>query len=101
MVTTAAWFAEPFLTAAQVPASAFHAHEAASLGVSFGSSLLGATQRGSISPIRGRSPLDTAWMPSGPPPNAASIRQNLAPGDGSRHRKVGATISGGKTDPSS
>ena len=99
MVTVAGRLTERFLMAAQVWASGFQVHAAASCGVSVGSLLLSDTQRGSISPMRIRSPRDTARMPGKPSPNVMSIRQNLAPAAASRHRKVGAVISGGKTDP--
>src|SRR5208283_99588 len=99
MVTVAARFTERFLMAVQVWASGFQVHEAACCGVSAGSLLFSVTQRGSISPMCIRSPRDTARMPGKPSPKVMLIRQNLAPAEASRHRKVGATISGGKIDP--
>src|SRR5271157_118408 len=99
MVTVAGRLMERILIAAQVWASGFQVHEAACCGVSVGSLLFSVTQRGSISPMRIRSPRDTARMPGKPSAKAMAIRQNLAPGEASRHRKAGATISGGKMEP--
>src|ERR1017187_1814853 len=89
-----------FLIAAQVAESGFHVWAAACCGVRLGGRLLGETQRGSISPMRIRSPLAATWMPAEPSANDTSIRQETAPGAGSRQRNVGAAMSGGKIDPS-
>src|ERR1035438_3761076 len=99
MVTVAGRFTECFLMAAQVSVSGFQTQEAASRGVNLGGSLLSDTQRGSISPMRSRSPRDNARTPAELSPNVTSMRHNLAPAEASRHTKVGAVISGGKTDP--
>src|SRR5271157_4694941 len=98
MVRVAGRLTERFLMAAQVSASGFQVQDAASWGVSLGGSLLSAIQRGSISPMRGRCPLDTAWRAAEPSANATSMRQKRAAGAASRHMNVGATMSGGKMD---
>src|ERR1039457_6909749 len=99
MATVAGPATDCFLMAAQAPGSGVHVWAAACCGVRLGGRLLGETQRGSISPMRIRSPLDATWMPAEPSANDTSIRQETAPGAGSRQRNVGAAISGGKIDP--
>src|ERR1017187_2192877 len=86
-----------FLIAAQVAESGFHVWAAACCGVRLGGRLLGETHRRSIYPICLRSHLDVTWMPGESSANDTSIRHETAPGAGSRQRKVGAAISGGKT----
>src|SRR5215471_6440081 len=100
MVTVAARRFARLLIAAQVSASGVHVWAADCCGVSLGDSLVGDTQRGSISPMRILSPGELIWIPADPSPNSTSIRQAVLFGSGSRHRKVGAVISGGKIDPS-
>src|ERR1017187_12458 len=100
MVTVAAPATDIFLIAAQVAGSGIQVWAAACCGVRLGARLLGETQRGSISPMRIRSPLAATWMAAEPSANDTSIRQETAPGAGSRQRNVGAAMSGGKTDPS-
>ena len=73
---------------------------AACSGVSLGSSFVLAMHRGSISPMRGRSPRDSACTPADPSANATSIRHTAAVSAASCQKKVGAMISGGKIDPS-
>ena len=100
MVTVAAAETEFFLIAAQAAGSGNQVRASACCGVRLGGRLVGETQRGSISPICIRSPLAATRMAAEPLANATSICQETAPGAGSRQRKVGAAMSGGKTDPS-
>ena len=87
--------------AVQVAASGIQVCAAACCGVSSGGLLVSATERGSISPMRRRSPFDSTRTWFEPSPKATSIRHRFAPAAGSRQRNVGAMISGGKIDPSS
>src|SRR5271157_1966184 len=66
MVTVAAPATECFLMAAQVAGSGIQVWAAACWGVRAGGLLVGATQRGSISPMRIRSPLAVACMVAEP-----------------------------------
>src|ERR1039458_2353190 len=100
MATVAAPATDCFLIAAQVAGSGTQVWAAACCGVRLGGRLLGETQRGSISPMRIRSPLAATWVAPEPFANDTSIRQETAPGAGSRQRNVGAAMSGGKIDPS-
>ncbi len=100
MVTVAAPATECFLIAAQVAGSGIQVRAAACCGVSLGGRFVGATQRGSISPMCIRSPFAATWMAAEPSANDTSICQETAPGAGSRQRNVGAAMSGGKIDPS-
>ena len=60
MLTVAALATEFRLMACQVAGSGVQVCAAARLGVSRGGSFVGATQSGSILPMRGRSPLEVA-----------------------------------------
>src|ERR1017187_9090174 len=100
MVTVAAPATDCFLIAVQVAGAGIQVWPSACCGVRLGGRLGGETQRESISPMCIRSPLAATWMAAEPSANDTSIRQETAPGAGSRQRNVGAAISGGKTDPS-
>ena len=89
-----------FLIAAQTAASGVHVCAEACSGVSFGSSLVAETQRGSMAPTLRRSPLDSTWISGARPPKETSMRQVVARVDASRNRNVGGVISGGKIEPS-
>ena len=74
MVTVAACPLDRLLIAVQVPASGVHVRAAACCGDSLGGWLVGDTQRGSISPMRIRSPCEFTWIAADPSPNSTSIR---------------------------
>ena len=99
MVTVGRVPAECFLMTAQVSASGFQVCAAACWGVSFRQWLVAATHRGSISPIRIRSPAEFHVDGGEPSPNATSMRHRAALAAASRQRNVGGAISGGKMDP--
>src|SRR6478609_3062694 len=88
-----------FSIAAQVVASGYQVCAAACSGVSPGSLLLEEMQRGSISPMRMRSPFDSMWMGGELVPKSTSMRHESAAGAGSRHINVGGAMSGGNTEP--
>src|ERR1039458_3045530 len=88
-----------FLMTAQSAGLGSQVWAAACCGVRVGSLLVVETQRWSISPMRMRSPLEVTWRAGEPSANDTSMRQETAPGAGSRQRKVGAAMSGGKIDP--
>ena len=56
-------------------------------------------QRGSISPIRIKSPLELTWRDSEPSAKLTSMRHVRADAFESRHKKVGGMMSGGKMEP--
>ena len=101
MVTLAGCSTECFLISLQTAESGIQVRPAACCGVSLGSSLLVETERGSISPMRSRSPGDWTRMAGEPSANVTSISHARAFSAASRQRKVGAAISGGNTEPSS
>ena len=99
IVTVAAASTERAFTASHVAASGFQVRAAACSGVSFGSSFVGPTARGSISPTRIRGPSVFARRGAPPSPKPTSTCHDVA-FDPSRQRKVGASMSGGKIDSS-
>ncbi len=100
MVTVAGCSVERRWIAAHVSASGLQLR-AASSGISLGRWFVAATARGSISPIRTRSPRVFTRIPANPSLNATSIRRSTAIPTVSRQRKTGGVISGGKSDRSS
>ena len=98
IVTVAGRSTERFLIAAQVSASGVQVRAAACSGVSWGGSFVSPTQRGSISPIRIRSPGERARMGAAPSANVTSIGHTAASLP-SRQRKVGAGTRAGRWIP--
>src|SRR3974390_1747329 len=94
IVTMASCSLECSLISCQAAAVGVQVCAAACLGVSVGNSLLAETQRGSISPMRGRAPEDVKCMAGEPSLNETSIVHAAAAFDSSCQMKVGAVISG-------
>jgi hypothetical protein len=99
IVTVAAASTERALTASQVAAAGFQVRAAACSAVSLGRSFVGPTARGSISPTRILGPSVRSRTGASPEAKATSTRQDVA-AEESRNRKVGASMSSGKIDPS-
>jgi hypothetical protein len=99
MVTVADCPTERFLIVAQVAASGTQVRAPCSSELSFGSSLVGATHRGSISPTWNLSPRALKRLET-PSAKWTSTAQATARSSASRQTKVGRAMSGGKTDPS-
>src|ERR1035438_3341863 len=87
-----------FLMVAQVASSGFQVLAAACSEVSSGSLLVFEMQRGSISPTLIRSPFEIKWSPIEVSAKVISICQDWAFAEGSRHKNVGADMSGGNTE---
>src|SRR5208283_6042923 len=100
MVTVAGPATECFLMSSQAALSGIQLWEPAISGVSLGNSLVGATQRGSISPIAGGLPMDWKCSAEEPSAKVMSICQWVASLAASCQIKVGAVISGGKIESS-
>ena len=98
-VTVAAASIDRAFTVSHAAAVGFQVRAAACSAVSFGSSFVGPTARGSISPTRIRGPSVLARRGSLPSAKLTSTCHDVA-FDPSRQRKVGASMSGGKIDPS-
>src|ERR1035438_1325986 len=90
---------EFFLMISQTSLLGIHVCAAACSGVSCGSSLVGPTARGSISPTDVRSPRDISRIADWPAANVTSMLHSVTLWSLSRQRKVGGVKSGGKFDP--